>query len=275
MADRANIFEKFERRNLSAKSTRLLNEWKAIHELLEGNSYVSYIVRHTNRDDVPDEYEIIYNIRSIVGVEEPSEITVDQNGKQVKKRLRMPIMGNQHKMQIKIPPEYPNAVTGKPSFKMLTDVWHPNIRYFGDLKGRICLNESNLDAGNTLADRVMDVAFYLKYERYFAQNEPPFPEDEDVALWIREEGEPNKWVASDGTMPTDDCDLYEKPEKVADQPKATEEIKEDKIPSEAPMDDIEVVQDYEMEQQGMKPPDWANEDDQGSEPDEDEKPFVC
>lgn len=275
MADKANIFEKFERRNLSAKSIRLLNEWKSIHELLQENKYITYIIRHTNRDDVPDEYEIVYNIRSFVGVEEPREVTVDEDGKQVKKRLRIPIAGNQHKMQIKIPPEYPNAVTGKPSFKMLTDVWHPNIRYFGDLKGRICLNESNLDAGNTLADRIMDVAFYLKYERYFALNEPPFPEDEDVALWIREEGEPNKWVAANGTLPTDDSDLYEKPVKVNGQPGSTEETEEAKSQAEASMDDIEVVQDYEMEQQGMKPPDWANEDDSESEPDADDKPFVC
>jgi len=272
MSTKEDIFARFERRNLSARNMRLLNEWKAIHQMLLDNRYIKYIIRHTNRDELPDEYEIVYNIKSITGVEQVRDYRLKENGQEVVKQLRRPVYGNEHKMQIRIPPDYPNAVTGKPTFKMITDVWHPNIRYFGDLKGRICLNESNLDAGNTLADRVMDVAFYLKFERYFAINEPPFPEDEDVALWVREEAEPNKWLAPDGSLPTDDCDIYEKITKAEPIKNVHRSDYSKEFSGLAVSDDIEVVDDYELEQQGMITPDWA--DDAVDNEDED-RPFEC
>ena len=41
---------------------------------------------------------------------------------------------------------------------------------------------------------VLRVEQYLKYQLYHAQNFYPYPEDQNVAEWVREEGEPNGWV---------------------------------------------------------------------------------
>ena len=36
---------------------------------------------------------------------------------------------------------------------------------------------------------------------YHAQNTYPYPEDQNVAEWVREEGEPNNWVKFTQEMP--------------------------------------------------------------------------
>ena len=36
---------------------------------------------------------------------------------------------------------------------------------------------------------------------YHAQNTYPYPEDQNVAEWVREEGEPNNWVHFNQEMP--------------------------------------------------------------------------
>ena len=46
----------------------------------------------------------------------------------------------------------------------------------------------------SLKDLVLRVEQYLKYQLYHAQNTYPYPEDQNVAEWVREEGEPNGWV---------------------------------------------------------------------------------
>ena len=45
-----------------------------------------------------------------------------------------------------------------------------------------------------LKDLVLRVERYLKYQLYHAQNTYPYPEDQNVAEWVREEGEPNGWT---------------------------------------------------------------------------------
>ena len=46
----------------------------------------------------------------------------------------------------------------------------------------------------SIKDLVLRVERYLKYLDYHAQNTYPFPEDLDVAEWVREEAEPNGWT---------------------------------------------------------------------------------
>ena len=45
-----------------------------------------------------------------------------------------------------------------------------------------------------LKDLVLRVERYLMYQLYHAQNTYPYPEDQNVAEWVREEGEPNGWT---------------------------------------------------------------------------------
>ena len=70
----------------------------------------------------------------------------------------------------------------------------------------------------SLKDLVLRVEQYLKYQLYHAQNTYPYPEDQNVAEWVREEGEPNGWVRFG----------QDKPEPVAPTPQKSEEVKENK-----------------------------------------------
>ncbi len=103
-------------------------------------------------------------------------------------------------MQIDLPPGYP-CIDSPPALRFLTadengnpipHPWHPNIRYFGSFAGRVCINMA--DSYTDLAWGVERVGQYLRYERYHAVNEPPYPEDMQVAAWVIRQGEPNEWV---------------------------------------------------------------------------------
>ena len=56
----------------------------------------------------------------------------------------------------------------------------------------------------SLKDLVLRVERYLKYQLYHAQNVYPYPEDQNVAEWVREEGEPNGWTRFGQDMPDDE-----------------------------------------------------------------------
>ena len=57
----------------------------------------------------------------------------------------------------------------------------------------------------SLKDLVLRVERYLKYQMYHAKNTYPYPEDQNVAEWVREEGEPNGWTrfSQDDSDPDD------------------------------------------------------------------------
>jgi hypothetical protein len=153
---------------------------------------------------LPTEYEIWYRVKSIVGVK----------GNTIP---REPIFGYLHKMSIVLPNNYPSA-DGNPIFTFRTDIWHPNIRYSGSFKGHVCLTIKEMGVLASLKDLVLRVEQYLKYQLYHAQNTYPYPEDQNVAEWVREEGEPNGWVRFG----------QDKPEPVAPTPQKSEEVKENK-----------------------------------------------
>jgi hypothetical protein len=96
-------------------------------------------------------------------------------------------------MSIVLPNNYPSA-DGNPIFTFRTDIWHPNIRYSGSFKGHVCLTIKEMGVLASLKDLVLRVERYLMYQLYHAQNTYPYPEDQNVAEWVREEGEPNGWT---------------------------------------------------------------------------------
>ena len=184
-----DLINRFRLKELSRRDKRLLQEWQDLDTLcahrkaLSQNprkSSISYIIRRKNAIGLPTEYEIWYRCKTIVGVK----------GKVIP---REPIFGYLHKMRIILPPSYPGA-DGSPIFTFLTDVWHPNIRYAGDFKGRVCLTMNEMGVMTTLKVLVLRVENYLKYQLYHAQNTYPYPEDISVAEWVREEGDPNGWT---------------------------------------------------------------------------------
>jgi len=166
------------------RETRLFNEWEKIDNYCQYGGEITYIIRKRSPTTrIPIAYDIIYEIKSIIGVEEP-----DENG------LQKPVFGNRHTLRITIPNNYPSVDGGYPDFRFSSDVWHPNVRYFGDFKGHVCLNFEDSGTETTLIEYIQRIADYLKYTDYYALNQYPFPEDQTVARWVLEQAEPQGWV---------------------------------------------------------------------------------
>ena len=183
------LINSFNQKDLSGRDARLWQEWKELDTLCNKRKEtsanprepsISYIIRKKNVIGLPIEYEIWYRVKSIVGVEDTPA-------------PRAPIYGNLHKMSIVLPNNYPSA-DGNPIFTFITDIWHPNLRYSGSFKGHVCLTIKEMGVLASLKDLVLRVERYLKYQLYHAQNTYPYPEDQNVAEWVREEGEPNGWT---------------------------------------------------------------------------------
>ena len=186
----------FNLKELKGRDARLFQEWKELDSLCSKRKQesknplkpsLSYIIRKKNATGLPTEFEIWYRCKSIVGVEDTEP-------------PRKPVFGYLHKMSIVLPNNYPSA-DGNPVFTFISDVWHPNIRYSGSFKGHVCLTIKEMGVLASIKDLVLRVERYLKYQMYHAQNTYPYPEDQAVAEWVREEGEPNGWVKFAQDMP--------------------------------------------------------------------------
>lgn len=184
-----DVINNFNLKKLAPRDACLWKEWKELDSLCDKRKAesanprepsISYIIRKKNAVGLPTEYEIWYRVKSIVGVEGD-------------KPPRKPIFGHLHKMSIVLPNNYPSA-DGNPIFTFRTDVWHPNIRYSGSFKGHVCLTIKEMGVMASIKDLVLRVERYLKYQLYHAQNTYPYPEDQNVAEWVREEAEPNGWT---------------------------------------------------------------------------------
>ena len=166
---------KYEGRN-----ARLFKEWEMIDQRCENDEKLIYFICRKNDVGLPVAYDIFFNIKSIIGVEEP-----DAQG------LQKPVFGDKHIMRITLPDNYP-AIDECPELKFMTDVWHPQIRYFGDFKGLIDINCEGPHQHLVLfIDRVID---YLKYIDYWAKNDYPYPQDWEVAQWVLKQAEPQGWL---------------------------------------------------------------------------------
>lgn len=191
-----DLINNFNQKELSGRDRRLLQEWREIDELCSKRKAsspnprkpsLSYMIRRKNIMGLPTEYEIWYRCKSIVGVKD-SPVP------------REPIFGYLHKLSIILPLSYPSA-DGNPIFNFRTDIWHPNIRHSGSFKGKVCLTIKEMGVLASLKTLVLRVEQYLKYQLYHAQNTYPYPEDQNVAEWVREEGEPNGWTRFGQDMP--------------------------------------------------------------------------
>ena len=153
---------------LNGRNRRLLYEWRQLEEKLSRRQDISLSVVKRNAAGLPILYLIDYRLRSICGVE--------------------------------LPPGYPgvdappllNFLTVDSSSQPIAHPWHPNIRFFGAFAGKVCINMT--DTYTDLLWGVERVASYLRYDTYHAIMEPPYPEDLEVAAWVRHQGEPNGWL---------------------------------------------------------------------------------
>lgn len=178
---------------MTGRDRRLQYEWRKMEEHLSGRNDISFEVTERSAAGMPTAYLVTYHLRSICGVERP-EMPEEPNP---------PVFANTYKMQIELPDNYP-SIDGLPVFRFLTHdshgqpiphPWHPNIRYYGEFAGKVCLNMA--DTYTDLVWGVERVGHYLRYDLYHAKNEPPFPEDLKVAKWVVEQGEPKGWIYFD------------------------------------------------------------------------------
>lgn len=185
--------DEFDFRRLSGRNRRLLAEWQLLEQGLNGRSDIGCSVVKTNVDGLPTAYLIDYHLRSICGVTNVEHL--DEPG-----ITNEPCFATHFQMMVELPPNYPQ-VDAPPAFHFLiTDQqglpiphpWHPNICYFGNFAGRVCINMT--DTYTSLLWAVRRVASYLRYDTWHATLEPPYPEDLQVAAWVRKQGEPQGWI---------------------------------------------------------------------------------
>jgi hypothetical protein len=178
---------------MNGRNKRLQNEWRMLEQGLDGRKDISCRVLTTNADGLPTDYCIDYHIHSLCGVTNIEHL----NEAGVKNE---PLYADHFRMRMTLPPNYPQ-IDGAPILNFLTcdeegndlpHPWHPNIRYFGAFAGRVCINMA--DTYSSLLWAVQRIGAYLRYDTYHATMEPPYPEDLQVATWIRNQGEPNGWT---------------------------------------------------------------------------------
>lgn len=184
--------DEYRNRKFKGRDARLFKEWDSIDSKYGTQGDVFYLVRKRNPAGLPVVYEVVFKIHSFCGIEE--------DGSDGKHR---PKFADRFVMRINIPNNYP-SVDAKLEFKFavknvmgqeIPHPWHPNIRFYGDFAGRVCLNVDACGAYTDLSWYIDRVAHYLRYDTYHAKiGVPPFPEDDAVAEWITNEGEPDGWV---------------------------------------------------------------------------------
>lgn len=139
---------------------------------------------------IPNEYEVDYHIKSIVG------INTDQS----------PIYGDKHTVKIILPENFP--ITPFKAYA-ITDIWHPNIKWSGHTKGRICANNREFGRAYDLHLLILRIGEIIQYQNYLAENIPPYPEDSQVAKWVLDYAEPNKIVHRKDNIAVDNSNLLE------------------------------------------------------------------
>lgn len=151
---------------------RLADEHNLLHDFCEVADLVSYEAVGAKAGFPPEKYLIHYKVKSITA------IGPDQ----------MPVYGDTHTAEITIPARFPLAE--QPKCKMVSQVWHPNIKFGGEFAGRICINAEALGHWHTLDMLAERIGEMLQYKNYHAENTHPHPEDATVAKWVREFAEP-------------------------------------------------------------------------------------
>ena len=180
-------------KQLSGRNRRLFYEWNRLKDYANQKDTISIFITDLNTEGLPVGYLVIYHIYSICSVENMERL--DETG-----ALNPPVFASDFRLKIQIPVNYP-CIDAPISFcfqiedkegNSIPHPWHPNIRYFGEFAGNVCLNVP--DSYTDLFWCVDRIALYLRYELYHAIQEPPYPEDMKVARWVRQQGEPNEWI---------------------------------------------------------------------------------
>ncbi len=178
----------------NARDSRLAKEYKKVEELCSRSSRITFKILHqTKSSRLPDKYEITFKLKSIVGID---------------KKTKMPEYSNLHKMRITLPPRWP-AADSPPDYYINTDIWHPNIKSSDPYKGHVCINSKAISVFEGLDNLILRVAELLQWKNYLAEDKPPYPEDVNVAKWVRDFAEPKGIVNFKKGLAIDYSDLLE------------------------------------------------------------------
>ena len=154
--------DRYDISQYKGRNRRLLYEWQQLEQRLEHRHDITCQPVRRNKDGLPTAYLVLYQLRSICGVgnmEHFGEPGVENP----------PVFATGFQMRIDLPDGYP-SVDSAPVFRFLTydeqgqpipHPWHPNIRFFGDFAGRVCINMP--DTYTDLVWAVERVAHYLRY----------------------------------------------------------------------------------------------------------------
>lgn len=177
---------------MTGRQRRRQYEYQQLQQLDDGRNDIDITVTRQDADGIPCGYLVSYHIRSICGINEAD---------------LAPVFADEFLMAIDIPDDYPQ-VDAPPHFHFVEShpatgrhyplPWHPNIRYYGDMAGHVCINQ--LNTFTDISWGVERVALYLRYELYHALLEAPYPEDLKVAEWVRHVGEPKKYIFFDQSV---------------------------------------------------------------------------
>ncbi len=172
------------------KYRRYAREHIAISEI------VSDVIEWEVKEDqtalkIPTKFHVHYNIKSIIGIDDSEA----------------PIFGNRHTLEVSFPPRYPLVPC---IIRMITPVWHPNIKSDGNYVGRICGNVKNFGKAYDLYQLVLRIGGILQYKNYHAEHVPPYPEDAKVAKWIMNYAEPKGIINKSENIVIDDTPLLSK-----------------------------------------------------------------
>lgn len=201
----------FKRKTKDPRQKRLEMEFQLVSEMCSNSDIISFETVDKREGLPPEKYKFIYNLKSIVGIEENGE----------------PIFGDQHVVKITLPPSYP--MTSSPKCYVETDIWHPNIRSKGEYKGHVCINAQVLGYWHTLDMLVQQIGEMLQYKNYHALQIQPYPEDAIVAKWVREYGEPNNIISKESKIYTDGRPLLKPTNQWLDTRNGSKKIKIIKI----------------------------------------------
>lgn len=180
-------------KDFKGRNRRLLHEWQKIESRFANDPEIEVYPDKENSFGLPVKYWVKYHILTICGVKNIQRLGEPGIS-------NPPVFDNYFTLEVTLPENFPD-VDGAPVYKFDTlspdgldrnTPWHPNIRFFGPLKGLVCLNRT--DTFGDVADGIDRIREYLKYHRYHAELTPPFPEDMKVAEWIRNQAEPNGWL---------------------------------------------------------------------------------
>lgn len=174
---RLSLYYDKERRQYDPLQQRLVHEHLLVDALCASRNDIDY--KLLRQEELPPrDYRVTFTgLTSIVGIDK------DQ----------LPIFEDMHVLEIHLTPGFPLE---PPVCYMCTPTWHPNIQSDpGPFQGRICGNTEGFGAYYSLDELILRIGSMLAYQNYHADMTDPFPEDEDVARWVREIAEPLEIVA--------------------------------------------------------------------------------